>query len=76
MQARRDTPIGMDPITPKNQVVDTEMRRHIASQKDLLDGARDPLGFNAGVTDPTNSSRDVPVNFTLQLTRRESLLVI
>ena len=43
-----------------------------ASRKGLLDGARDPFGFNAGIIDPAHSSRDVPVNLTLQLTRRES----
>ena len=48
----------------------------MANQKDLLDGARDPLGFNAGITDHTYSSGDVPVNLTLQLTRRENLSVI
>ena len=42
-----------------------------ASQKGLLDGARDPPNFSVGVVDPTHSSRDVPVNLTLQLTRRE-----
>ena len=43
-----------------------------ASRKGLLDGAVDPPGLNAGVVDPAYSSRDVPVNLTLQLTRRES----
>ena len=47
-----------------------------ASWKDLLDVAVDPPGFNTGVVDPMYSSRDVPVNLTLQLTRRESLSVI
>lgn len=50
-------------------------RTHAASRKGLLDGA-DPLGFSARVVDPAQSSRDVPVNLTLQLTRRESLSVI
>ena len=62
-------------MTPSH-VVGTKIRQHMASQKDLLDGAGDPLGFNAGITDPAFSSRDVPVNLTLQLTRRESLSVI
>ena len=43
-----------------------------ASQKGLLDEAGDPPSFNAGIIDPTCFSRDVPVNLTLQLTRRES----
>ena len=43
------------------------------SRKGLLNGAGDPPGFNAGMIDPASSSRDVPVNLTLQLTRRESL---
>ena len=47
-----------------------------ASQKGLLDGAGDPPGFNAGMIDPAYSSRDVSVNLTLQLIRRESLSVI
>ena len=55
----------------KNERVDTR-----ASQKGLLDGARDPPGFNAGVIDPAYSSQDVPVNLTLQLAWRESLSVI
>ena len=50
-------------------------RTHAASRKGLLDGA-DPSSFSARVVDSTQSSRDVPVNLTLQLTRRESLLVI
>ena len=47
-----------------------------ASRKGPLDGAGDPPSFSARVVDPTHSSRDVPVNLTLQLTRRESLSVI
>ena len=43
-----------------------------ASQKGPLDGAGDPPSFNAGIIDPAHSSRDVPVNLTLQLTKRES----
>ena len=42
-----------------------------ASRKGLLDGAGDPPGFNAGIIDPVYSFRDVPVNLTLQLIRRE-----
>ena len=37
--------------------------------------ARDPLGFNAGLADPTHSQRRAS-QFDLQLTRRESLSVI
>ena len=33
----------------------------------------DPLGFNTGPADPVNPE-GVPVNLTLQLTRRESLI--
>ena len=51
-------------------------RAHTASQKGLLDRAVDPPSFRTGVVDPAHSSRDVTVNLTLQLTRRESLLVI
>ena len=42
-----------------------------ASQKDLLDGVGDLLGFNTGLVDPAYSSRSMTVNLTLQLTRRE-----
>jgi len=56
--------------------VGTKMCQHAASYKDLLDGARDPLGFNIGLLDPAYSSQGVPVNLTLQLTRRESLSII
>ena len=45
-----------------------------ASRKGLLDGAGDLPSFNAGIIDPAHSSRDVPVNSTLQLTRREKLI--
>ena len=59
--------------------VDTEFchvpRTHAASRKGSLDGA-DPSSFSTGVVDPAQSSRGVPVNLTLQLTRRESLSVI
>ena len=51
---------------------DMKMRQHMASRKDLLDGPRDLLSFHVGITDPTYSSRGVPVNLTLQLTKRES----
>ena len=44
--------------------------------EDLLNGAVDPPSFSAGMIDPAHSSRDVLVNLTLQLTRRESLSVI
>ena len=39
-------------------------RTHAASQKGPLDGA-DPPSFSAGMVDPAQSSRDVPVNLTL-----------
>ena len=59
--------------------VDTEFRlvprTHAASRKGLLDGADLP-SFSARVVDPAQSSRDVLVNLTLQLTRRESSSVI
>ena len=59
--------------------VDTEFRpvprTHATSQKGPLDGA-DPPSFSAGMVDPARSSRDVPVNLTLQLTRIESSSVI
>ena len=47
-------------------------RTHVASQKGLLDGAIDQPSFSVGMVDPAHSSQDVPVNLTLQLTRRES----
>ena len=50
-------------------------RTHIASRKSPLDGA-DPASFSARVVDPAQSFLDVPVNLTLQLTKRESLSVI
>ena len=69
---------GVPPGVPET-CVDTEFcpmpRTHVASRKGPLDGA-DPPSFSARVIDPAQSSRDVPVNLTLQLTRRESLLVI
>ena len=49
-------------------------RTHAVSRKGLLDGAVDPPSFSAGMVDPAHSSRDVPVNLTLQLTRREKLI--
>ena len=56
-------------------VVDTEFLSCAegtrASRKGPLDGAEDPLSFSAGVVNPAYSSRDVPVNLTLQLIRRE-----
>ena len=45
-----------------------------ASRKGPLDGARDPPSFSAGMVDSAHSSRDVPVNLTMQLTRREKLI--
>ena len=66
---------GVPPSVPET-CVDTEILSHAegtrASQKGLLDGAVDPPGFNAGAVDPAYSSQDVPINLTLQLTRRES----
>ena len=60
--------------------VDTEFSSRTegtrASRKGPLDGAGDPPSFSAGVVNPAHSSRDVPVNLTLQLTMRESLSVI
>ena len=50
-------------------------RTLVASRKGPLDGA-DPPSFSTRVVDPAQSSRDVPVNLTLQLTRRESSSVI
>ena len=52
------------------------LRTHAASRKGLLDGAVDPPSFSTGVVGPVHSSQDVLVNWTLQLTRRESLSVI
>ena len=69
---------GVPPSMPE-MCVDTEFcpvpRTHAASRKGPLDGA-DPPSFGARVVDPAQSSRDVPVNLTLQLTRKESLSVI
>ena len=60
-------------------IVDTEFcpvpSTHAASRKGPLDGA-DPPSFSVGVVDPTQSSQGMPVNLTLQLTRRESTLVV
>ena len=50
-------------------------RTHVVSQKGPLDGA-DPPSFSVGVVDPAQSSRGVPVNLILQLTRRENSSVI
>ena len=70
---------GVPPGVPET-CVDTEFhpvtRTHVASRKGPLDGAGDPASFNAGIIDLAHSSRDMPVNLTLQLTRRERLLVI
>ena len=38
-----------------------------ASWKGPLDGARYPPSFSTGMVDPTHSSRDMPVNLTLNL---------
>jgi hypothetical protein len=51
-------------------------RTHVASRKGPLDGARDPPSFSVRVVDPAHSSQYVPVNLTLQLTRRESLSIV
>ena len=63
----------------RSQTIDTEFhpmpRTHAASQKGPLDGA-DPPSFSTGMVGPAQSSRDEPVNLTLQLTRRESSSVI
>ena len=68
------------PLDVPEKCVDMEFLSHAedtrASRKGLLDGAIDPPSFSVGMVDPTQSSRDVPVNLTLQLTRRESLSVI
>ena len=70
---------GVPPGVPET-CVDMEFcpmpRTHVASQKGPLNGARDLPCFSARVVDPAHSSQDVPVNLTLQLTRRESLSVI
>ena len=70
---------GVPPGVPETRV-DTEFcpmpRTHVTSQKGPLDGAGDPRSFSTGMVDPAHSSRDMPVNLTLQLTRRESLSVI
>ena len=47
-----------------------------ASRKGPLDGAGDSPSFNTGMVDPAHSSRDMPVNLTLQLIGGESLSVI
>ena len=70
---------GVPPGVPET-CVDTEISSHAedtrASQKGPLNGAGDPPDFSTGVVDPAHSSRDVPINLTLQVTRRESLSVI
>ena len=64
---------GVPPGVPET-CVDTEFcpvpRTHVASRKGPLDGA-DPPSFSTRVVNPTQSSRDVLVNLTLQLTRRK-----
>ena len=69
---------GVPPGVPE-MCVDTEFRpmprTRTASRKGSLDAA-DPPSFSARVVDPAQSSQDVPVNLTLQLTRRESSSVI
>ena len=68
------------PLGVPETCVDTEISSRAegtrASRKGSLDGAGDPPSFSVGMVDPTHSSRDVPVNLTLQLIRRESLSVI
>ena len=75
----RHNDCGVPPGVPET-CVDTEISSRAedtrASQKGSLDGAGDPPSFSIGVIDPAYSSQDMPVNLTLQLTRRESLLVI
>ena len=70
---------GVPPGVPET-CVDMEFSSRVegtrASQKGPLDGAGDPPSFSAGMVDPVHSSRDVPINLTLQLTRRDSLSVI
>ena len=65
---------GVPPGVPE-MCVDIEFRpvprTHAASRKGPLDGADLP-SFSARVVDRAQSYRDVPVNLTLQLTRRES----
>ena len=67
---------GVPPGVPE-ACVDTEFHpvpgTHVASRKGSLDGA-DPPSFSVGMVDPAQSSRDVPVNLTLHLTRREKLI--
>ena len=67
------------PLGVPEMCVDTEFcpvpRTHAARRKGPLDGTDLP-SFSAGVVDPAQSSRGVPVNLTLQLTRRESSSVI
>ena len=61
---------GVPPSVPET-CVDIEFSSRAentqASRKGPLDGAGDPPSFSAGMVDPTHSSRDVPVNLTLQL---------
>ena len=66
---------GVPPGVPEMRV-DTEfhpvLRTHVASWKGPLNGAEDLPSFSVGMVDLTHSSQDMPVNLTLQLTRRES----
>ena len=59
----------------RHRIFISVLRTHAASRKGPLVGA-DPPSFSARVVDPTQSSRDMPINLTLQLTRRESSSVI
>ena len=68
-------PLGM-PETCVDTKILSRAEGTRASRKGPFDGAGDSPSFSVGVVDPAHSSRDVPVNLTLQLTRRESLLVI
>ena len=69
---------GVPPGVPET-CVDTKISSHAegtrASRKGPLDGARDPPSFSAGVVDPAHSSRDMPVNLTMQLTRRKRSVI-
>ena len=70
---------GVPPGVPET-CVNTEILSRAegtrASQKGPLDGAGDSPSFSVGIFDPAHSSRDVLVNLTLQLTRRESSSII
>ena len=62
---------GFKPCFLSTQNFRSMLRTHAASRKGPLDGAVDPPGFSAGMVDPAQFSRDVPVNLTLQLIKRE-----